>query len=182
MRMIWRALLATIVAAGVAIGSAVAQTPSAPPVHTNDATLWHSALKATTFKVAATLSGWFIYTAAAGTVAGGTALTAFTAAGNWLLYTVNDYLWDTYSQPQQGGSFDKGADAWRTTKKYLTYKPSATALALGSVYIYTGSVTTVLQFGVVMTVWKTALFYANNFAWDYYDWYVGSQQGTAQAS
>ena len=175
MRIPWRVMLATIMAAAVAVGPAVAQAPSAPLAHTSDATLSHSAVKATTFKVAAALSGWFLYTAAAGTVAGGTTLTAFTTVGSWLLYTANDYLWDTYSPPQQGASFDKGADAWRTTKKFLTFTPFVKLLSSGSVYLYTGSVATVLWFSVAMTVWKSTLFYGNNFAWDYYDWYVSQQ-------
>lgn len=188
-----RALCATALAACLSTGSAIAQTSSAPaasipaaPAGSTGASLSHSALKATTFKVAATITGWFIYSAAAGGVAGGTALTAFTTVGSWLLYTGNDYLWDTYAPPPArqvpGQSFDKAEDAWRTTKKFLTYTPAVMTLAWGSIYVYTGSAATMLTFGAAMTVVKTSVFYANNIAWDYYDWYVSAPGATPAGS
>ena len=44
------------------------------------------------------------------------------------------------SPPKTAGeAFDAGADVWRNTAKFLTYKPVVASLKLASLYVYTGS-------------------------------------------
>jgi uncharacterized membrane protein len=69
-----------------------------------------------------------------------------------------------------GEAFDPQVDAWRNTKKFLTYKPVIAAVKYASVYVYTRSVMTTLVAGSATVLANTAVFYFNNFAWDYYDW------------
>src|SRR6185312_7447223 len=71
--------------------------PGAAPA--NNASLTHSALKATTFKVGSTVTNLAVLSVATGGVAGGAALATFMLASSWVIYTANDYAWDTYSPP-----------------------------------------------------------------------------------
>ena len=171
---------AAVLASFMSITPALAQT--AAPTAATDASLRHSALKATTFKIGTIIAGLTILSLAAGDVFGGVALTVFNTAAGWALYTANDYIWDTYAPPPAKlaaeQSFDATSDVWRTTGKFLTYKPVAAAIKFTSLYVYTGSVATTLVFGTVSTLTNTAVFYVNNLAWDFYDW---SARGTAAA-
>ncbi len=164
------ALLAGIVACVLCLQPAAAQTPA------TDATLSHSALKGLTFKASTIIANLVIMSGAAGNVVGGVGLTAFVTAASWAVYTVNDYLWDSYAPPPADRSFDAADTAWRTTKKFLTYKPTVIVMGWAAIYAYTGSATTMLVFGTASTLSKTALFYVNNFAWDYYDWYTSPRK------
>jgi uncharacterized membrane protein len=150
--------------------------PEAAP--TNNASLAHSAMKATTFKVGSTVTNLAILSYATGNVIGGTALAAFMLGGSWVIYTANDYLWDRYAPPAvkqtTNQAFDATADVWRNTGKFLTYKPVIASIKLASLYVYTGSLAVTTIFGTASILTNTAVFYANNVAWDYYDWYVGT--------
>ncbi len=171
------ALLAAVLASGLSMTPAVAQTAPAPGVTpTKDASLSHSALKATTFKAGTVIANLSILSYAAGGMVGGVALTAFMTASSWVIYTLNDYAWDSYAPPMKqdaDGSFDASSDVWRNTKKYLTYKPVVASLKLASVYVYTASAPVALVFGTASVLTNTAVFYVNNVAWDFYDWYAG---------
>jgi uncharacterized membrane protein len=151
------------------------QTEPLAAAPNNAASLEHSALKATTFKAGTTAVNFAILSYATGTVVGGVALSAFILGTSWVLYTANDYLWDTYSPPPvkqaEAEVFDATADAWRNTWKYLTYKPVIGSIKLASIYVYTGSAAIAGVFGTATIVTNTAVFYANNMAWDFYDWY-----------
>jgi uncharacterized membrane protein len=178
-------VLATAVASSLAIPPAAAQPLSGQTwakqatattaASANDVTLAHSVLKATTFKAAtiATNIGMFSYITG-GLVIGGV-LTALDTAASVAIYTANDYLWDKYDPPPvkqtADQSIDKTAEAWRTTRKFLTYKPAVAAVGWGLIYAYTGSATATVVFGTASSLSKTALFYINNFAWDAYDWH-----------
>jgi uncharacterized membrane protein len=41
-------------------------------------------------------------------------------------------------------------------------------------YAYTGSLAVTTIFGTASILTNTVVFYANNMAWDLYDWYAGS--------
>jgi hypothetical protein len=165
------------------IAGQIAQAEMAP---SNDASLTHSAFKATTFKVGTTLTNLTLLSYATGGVVGGVALTAFITASSWLLYTTNDYAWDKYDPPAPelgaNESFDASGDVWRNTKKYLTFKPVIASLKLASLFAWTGSLATTAVFGTATIVTNTAVFFANNVAWDFYDWYVAPPIGTTMAA
>jgi uncharacterized membrane protein len=186
------ALIAGLVAATICTPAAVAQTATpgnpeaalaAPPgeaagqggTSQREASLTTSATKATTFKIATVVTNMVIFSTGTASLAGGTLLTAFNVTKSWLLYTVNDYAWDTYApldKKPAGAStdFDASASAWRTTEKFLTYKPVDTAIKFASIYLWTGSVPAMVVLGTASSVANTVIFYANNFAWDLYDW------------
>jgi len=159
----------------------VAPLQADPPAHapTGGASLSHSALKATTFKAGSTAVNLAILSYATGTVVGDVALSAFILGTSWVIYTANDYVWDSYSPPPvkqaASESFDATADVWRNTWKFLTYKPIIGSIKVASIYLYTGSAAVAGVFGTATIVTNTAVFYANNMAWDLYDWYAGAK-------
>jgi uncharacterized membrane protein len=154
------------------------QTVPSAAAPTGSASLSHSALKATTFKAGTTGVNLAILSYATGTLAGGVVLSGFVLGASWVLYTANDYIWDSYSPPPvkqaASESFDATADVWRNTGKFLTYKPIIATIKLASIYAYTGSAAVAGIFGTATVVTNTAVFYANNMAWDFYDWYAGA--------
>jgi hypothetical protein len=132
-----------------------------------------SATKATTYKLGTALTNLLILTAGTGVV-GGALLSAFVTGESWLVYGVNDYLWDTYAPkppPRADGSFDAKESAWRATEKWLTYKPVVVAFKFGAIYAWTGSVSAMLALGTITAVANTGVFYANNMGWDAYEWW-----------
>jgi uncharacterized membrane protein len=177
-------LLAGSVALRLIVPQAAAQTvpaeaaapsevaPNGAPA--KDASLVLSASKATTFKIATVVTNMGIFSLGTASVVGGGLLTAFNVTKSRLLYTANDYAWDTYAPlPKPTGpaeSFDAKASAWRTTQKFLTYKPVDTAIKFASIYLWTGSLPAMLVLGTASSVANTVVFYANNFAWDIYEW------------
>lgn len=179
-----RGLLAAVVLGGLSASPVVAQVAPASvwrdlpatvaTAAPQDASLRHSAMKATTYKVGTTAVNYAIFSYAAGGAAGGALLAAIALGASWTLYTVNDYLWDRYDPPPvkktAEQAFDSRIDAWRNTKKFLTYKPVIAAVKYATVYVYTRSVMTTLVAGSATVLANTAVFYVNNFAWDYYDW------------
>ena len=193
---IWPALPAAVLAGVLSLSPALAQTAPAQGIvgqitqgemaPAEDASLTHSALKATTFKVGTTLTNLTLLSYATGGVVGGVALTTFITASSWLLYTANDYAWDKYDPPPPklgaNESFDAGGDMWRNTKKYLTFKPVIASLKLASLFVWTGSVATTAVFGTATIVTNTGVFFVNNLAWDFYDWYVAQPIGTTMAA
>jgi uncharacterized membrane protein len=158
----------------------VAPLQADPPAaaQKSTASLSHSALKATTFKAGSTAVNLAVLSYATGTVVGGVALSAFILGASWVIYTANDYVWDSYSPPPvkqaANESFDATADVWRNTGKFLTYKPIIASIKLASIYVYTGSAAIAGVFGLATVVTNTGVFYANNMAWDFYDWYAGA--------
>lgn len=133
-----------------------------------------SASKATTYKIGTAIANMAILTAGTGVV-GGTLLTAFVTGESWFVYGFNDYLWDKYAPKQPAradGSFDASESAWRTTEKWLTYKPAVVAFKFGALYAWTGSVPIMLTLGTATIVANTAVFYANNMGWDLYEWWT----------
>jgi len=158
------------------LGAAMMQAETGPAAGAPGASLSHSALKATTYKAGTTLVNFALLSVAAGGATGGAALAAIALGASWTLYTVNDYIWDRYDPPpvrRQGGeNFNPEADLWRNTKKFATYKPAIAAFKYATIYVYTGSITAALVYGSATVLANTGVFYANNVAWDLYDWYT----------
>jgi uncharacterized membrane protein len=183
-----RTWLAGVTAGLLLATPALAQT--APDVHGatsgESASLTHSAMKATTFKIGSTITNVAVLSYAAGDLAAGTGLAAFFLGASWLLYTTNDYLWDTYSPPPvkqtQDQAFDATADVWRNTGKFFTYKPVIASVKLATLYAYTGSGVVAGVFGTATVLINTGVFYANNMAWDWYDWYSRAPQPVVTAN
>lgn len=185
-------IIALTLAGGIPGGSAAAQAvapPAKPPAAADgtasgEASALMSATKATTYKLGTALTNMLILTAGTGVV-GGTLLTAFVTGESWLVYGVNDYLWDTYAPkaaPRADGSFDAKESAWRATEKWLTYKPVVSAFKFGAIYAWTGSVPAMLTLGTLTIVANTGVFYANNVGWDLYEWWntpIGAPAATA---
>lgn len=115
-----------------------------------------------------------VFSAGTGSVVGGTLLTVFNVTKSWGLFTANDYLWDRYfptdANKDSGKSFDVKQNFWRNTGKFLTYKPVDTAIKFAS--IFTGSASVMLIYGTASSVLNTGVFYVNDLAWDYYDWWM----------
>jgi uncharacterized membrane protein len=186
---IWQVRLRPTLIAGLAAGSllipifpahsaAVTNTEtsraSSSDVPPASGSLTHSATKATTFKIATVLTNLAIFSVGTGGLVGGGILTVFNVSKSWGLFTANDYLWDKYvptdKNQDSSKAFDGKASFWRTTGKFLTYKPVDTAIKFASIYIYTGSAAVMLVYGTASSVLNTGVFYANDFAWDLYDW------------
>lgn len=148
----------------------------AKPTPGSDASLTHAAGKATTFKLGAFVVNMVVFSAGTGSVVGGTLLTVFNVSKSWGLFTANDYLWDRYfptnANKDSGKSFDVKESFWRNTGKFLTYKPVDTAIKFASIYLYTGSAAVMVVYGTASSVLNTGVFYVNDLAWDYYDWWT----------
>jgi uncharacterized membrane protein len=179
-----RRVLPVAILAGLIATPVLAQSdvPGAAPA---SASLTHSALKATTFKIGSTATNLGILSYAAGGIVGGAGLTAFMLGSSWLLYTANDYLWDAYAPPPvkqtEDQGFDATADVWRNTEKFATYKPVIASVKFAALYAYTSSATIAAVFGTASVLTNTAVFYLNNVAWDAYDWYAARPPTAARA-
>jgi uncharacterized membrane protein len=160
--------------AGCLLAALVAAPAAAQQEAPGDASMLHSAAKATTFKAGTVAVNLAVFSAATGGIFGGAVLTAFNLGKSWMIYAANDYLWDSYSPDASnrdgGQAFDSGASLWRTTEKFLTYKPVGTAVKFLSLYVYTGSAAIALSYGTASAVANTAVFYVNDYAWDLYEW------------
>lgn len=172
------AMIAACLALCLLVMPAKAQTPPATDAasEAGGASLTHSALKAITYKAGTTAANVAIYSIAAGSMAFGTAVTAFGTAASLAIYTANDYLWDKHLPPpatrEPGQPFDLKEEFWRTTDKFLTWNATiiwVKGIKAASLYAYTGSSATTIAAVTASTVVLAGLFYANNFAWDYYD-------------
>jgi hypothetical protein len=76
-----------------------------------DAALTHSVERATTFVIVAVLADLAILPAGAGSVVGSALLAAFNTSKSWLLYTANDYAWNTYLLSEGNKDGSRGFDA-----------------------------------------------------------------------
>ena len=87
----------------------------------------------------------------------------------------NDYLWDRFypntNVAANGDSFSTISSLGRNTAKFLTFKPAVVAADWTVIYLYTGSLGSMLTMGPAYSLLAPATFYANNVAWDWYDWW-----------
>ena len=140
--------------------------------------IMHAFAKAMTLKVGATALAGSIFYAGTGSLVDTGALLVLGNIGATGIFMANDYLWDHLSPntnvSANNQSFDAMGSAWRNTQKYLTFKPAMAIWAWGSTYLYTGSVAATVTMGSAAFFAFPAVFYANNMAWDWYDWHATS--------
>ena len=73
-----------------------------------------------------------------------------------------------FDQLDDGGMSTGGsANGWPVNMAQQTSRGS---LKILSIYAYTGSRSVALIYGTATIMTNTVVFYANNLAWDYYDW------------
>jgi uncharacterized membrane protein len=155
---------------------AAPDTPATTPPKAVEASVSHAVAKGLTYKAGSALKKLAIYSIGTGSVAAGGALAAITTVTSYAIYVANDYLWDTYSPntniSANNDSFDTTESFWRNTTKYLTLKPIGMAATWTIVYLYTGSWTATVAMSTLSSLTGPIVFYANNVAWDWYDWYT----------
>ena len=182
----------TVIASVLAVpllAAAPAFAQPTPPVEQASAltpTLSHTFAKATTLNAASAVVYVSIFALGTGDLASAAALTAGSAAATYTIYPANEYLWDHYfpAHPAtaENGSFDVAASLWRNTAKYVTWKASIVGAKFSWIYAYTGSFTSMLTLGGATSLALPATFYANNVAWDWYDWLQQQPNQVTQAA
>jgi len=186
---IWRQAAAAVIAMPIlavpAVTYAQDAAPKDPPT-AREARVTRSAYKATTYKIGTAAINLAALSYAFGNIVDGGALAAGTAVTSWAVYTVNDYFWDKYYpapvRESADQAFDAKAEAWRTTLKYLTFKPLGLGQKFVWLYAWTGSASMMWTWGLGITTVNTAWFYANDMAWDWYDWYAAQPDGKPSAA
>ncbi len=148
--------------------------PTADQAPAPTATLSHTFAKSTTLTAASVVVYTAIFALGTGDLASAAVLTAGSAAAAFTIYPANEYLWDYYSPVHpattENGSFDVAASLWRNTTKYVTWKAGIVGAKFTWIYAYTGSFTSMLALGGATSLALPVTFYANNVAWDWYDW------------
>ena len=139
-----------------------------------EASVSHAAAKGITLRVASALKKLAIFSSGTGSLTTGAMLTVITTVSGYVIYVANEYLWDlgvpNTNVRVNNESFDTLTSIWRNTAKYLTLKPVGMAVSWSIIYWYTGSWTATLAMGSISSLTGPLLFYANNLAWDWYDW------------
>ena len=146
---------------------------AASPPATMEASLGHSALRATTFKAGTTFLNVGVLSFALGSATDALILSLGIGATAWTIYTANGYLWDYFDPPPvplPGQPYDPEASAIRTTKKFATVKPIAVADKFVWLYFYTGSAMTTATWGTLTAAINLGYYYVNEMVWDWYDW------------
>jgi len=141
-------------------------------------TVTHAMEKGVTFKVGTALMWAAIGLVGTGSVIDAGVFSIFSTASSYTVYVANDYVWDRLSPPvvatPGNASFDTAASAWRNTWKYLTFKPAINIINMTALYLYTGSVGATVAMGGTAFLAVPVVFYANNMAWDWYDFRASS--------
>ena len=154
----------------------IAQTAPAPPPVTASTSVGHAAIKGLTLKAALTLSSLTVFYVGTGSAVASGLLTALVSAASYSVYVTNEYLWDRYSPntnvSANDQSFSTTSSLSRNTLKFLTFKPTVMAVDWGTIYLYTGSLTSMFTMGPAMSLTAPVIFYLNNTAWDWYDWHA----------
>lgn len=182
--LVWRQAAAIAIAAPVLLVPTLASAQDArakDAAAKREAKVTRSAYKATTYKIGTAAINLAALSYAFGSLVDGGALAAGTAVTSWAVYTVNDYVWDKYYpapvRESADQAFDAKAEAWRTTLKFLTFKPLGLGQKFVWLYAWTGSASMMWTWGLGITTVNTAWFYANDMAWDWYDWYATPEAG-----
>jgi len=152
----------------------IAQTaPPTPPVSAG-ASVSHAATKGLTLKAALALSSLTLFYAGTGSVVASGMLTTLVSAASYTVYVTNEYLWDLYAPNTNVSANDQSFSALssvsRNTAKFLTFKPTVMAVDWGTIYLYTGSLSSMFTLGPAFSLMSPLIFYLNNTAWDWYDW------------
>jgi uncharacterized membrane protein len=172
-------LAAVLLAALAAPLSVAAQTPhatsSAPIQQQASASLGHAAAKGVSLKIINGVVGMAVFTTGTGSLAAGSVLAASVAATSFSVFVINDYIWDHYfpntNIAANNESFNAAWSIGRNTAKFLTFKPAVMVADWSAIYLYTGSMASTLTMGPAYSLLSPVTFYANNVAWDWYDWW-----------
>jgi hypothetical protein len=156
-------------------GGALAQPAPAPAPQEVSASVGHSAMKGVSLKIINGLAAMAVFTTGTGSLAAGSILSAAVAASSFSVFVINDYLWDKYlpntNLAANKVSFSPTWSLERNTAKFLTFKPAVVAADWTVIYLYTGSWLSTFTLGPAYSILSPLTFYANNVAWDWYDWY-----------
>lgn len=151
------------------------------------ASFGHAAAKGVTLKALNGLLAMAVFTTGTGSLAAGSVLSTAVVATSYAVFVANDYLWDRFypntNVAANGMSFNTVGSLGRNTLKFLTFKPAVVAADWSVIYLYTGSLGSMLTMGPAYSLLAPATFYANNVGWDWYDWWSTSgQAGPASAA
>jgi len=160
--------------------SGMAQQETAPVFA--PASITHVIAKTVTQQLAAGSAFMTIFSLGTGSLVGGGALTVGLIAVASVWYPANEFLWDYYSPNTNlrvnNEAFNTSSSLWRTTWKYLTFTTGTTTARGVALYAYTGSVYSTATMASATLLIMPLVFYANNTAWDWYDWYSSAAIGS----
>jgi uncharacterized membrane protein len=150
-------------------------TGSAAPELAASNTIGHAAAKGVTLKVINGVAGLAVFSTGTGSLVAGGVLAAAVAASSFTVFVANDYIWDRFfpntNLAANNQSFNAVWSVGRNTAKFLTFKPAVVAVDWSVIYLYTGSLASTLTMGPAYSILAPLTFYANNVAWDWYDWW-----------
>ena len=152
--------------------------PADTAVQAAPASLGHAAIKGVTLKLANAAVSMGIFYTGTGSMIASSALSLLIAATSYSVYVTNDYLWDRFSPNTNVAAnnqpFQTTTSLGRNTLKFLTFKPAVVTADWTAIYLYTGSWASTLAMGSAWSLLTPVGFYANNTAWDWYDWWSTS--------
>jgi uncharacterized membrane protein len=150
-------------------------TGSSAPASAASGTLGHAAAKGVTLKVINGMVALTVFGTGTGSLVAGGVLAAAVAASSFTVFVANDYIWDRFfpntNLAANNQSFSPVWSVGRNTAKFLTFKPAVVAVDWSVIYLYTGSLASTLTMGPAFSILSPLTFYANNVAWDWYDWW-----------
>jgi uncharacterized membrane protein len=177
------ALALFVQSSAVCLAQPTGSPATAVPAQQASASLGHAAAKGLTLKVINGLAAMAVFTAGTGSVVAGGVLSGAVAVSSFTVFVINDYLWDKYlPNTNLGANNESFSPFWslsRNTAKFLTFKPAVVTADWTVIYLFTGSWASTLTLGPAYSILSPLTFYANNVAWDWYDWY-SSAAGPAQ--
>ena len=140
------------------------------------ASVSHVLYRTATMNTAAAAVCMAIFTVGSGSLATGAVLTAGSIATASAIYPINEFVWDSYSPntnlKANNESFDAQASLWRNTAKWLTFKGGIATAKFALIYAVTGSPAATAVMGTATSTALPAVYFVNNMAWDWYDWYA----------
>ncbi len=152
----------------------MAQTVPTPPSVAEEASVGHAAMKDLTLKTTLAVASMALFYAGTGSLFASSMLATVVSGASYTVYVVNDYLWDRYSPDTNANTNNQSLSATtnvnKKTAKFLTFKPAVMAADWGAIYLYTGSLTSMVTMGPAFSLMLPVVFYLNNTAWDWYDW------------
>lgn len=146
----------------------------AAPQQAATASVGHAAVKGLTLKAINALAAMTVFTTGTGSVVAGGTMSIAVAATSYTVFVTNDYIWDRFfpnTNIAANQSFSMFSSIGRNTAKFLTFKPAVMAADWTVIYLFTGSFASTLAMGSAYSLLSPITFYANNMAWDWYDWW-----------
>ena len=158
----------------VCIAPACSEAQTQSQTEIAPASLHHSLMKGLTYKALTITTNMLFLRAGTRSWIEAAILTSIYTGLSLSLFVINDYTWDIYNPVAINPStpdINILESAKRTTYKFLTYRITFTTLSTGILYLWTGSIKTTLTVGAALALTKAAMFYANDFAWDWSGWW-----------